>query len=30
VLFGEGIAEIAGNEIRVSAPGKSISIFLLR
>ncbi len=29
VLFGEGSAEIAGNAIRVSAPGKSISIFLL-
>jgi glycosidase len=30
VLFGEGLAEIAGNEIRVRAPGKSVSIFLLR
>ena len=30
VLFGDGVAEIAGNEIRVSAPGKSVSIFLLR
>ena len=30
VLFGDGRAEIAGNEIRVSAPAKSIAIFLLR
>jgi glycosidase len=30
VLFGDGRAEIAGNEVRISAPDKSISIFLLR
>jgi hypothetical protein len=30
VLFGDGVAEIAGNEIHVSTPGKSVSIFLLR
>ncbi len=29
VLFGDGLAEIAGNEIRVRAPAKSISIFVL-
>jgi neopullulanase len=28
-LFGDGRAEIAGGEIRISAPGKSVSIFLV-
>jgi glycosidase len=29
LLFGDGVAEIAGKEIRIRAPGKSISIFEL-
>jgi neopullulanase len=30
VLFGDGLAEIAGAELRVGAPAKSISIFALK